>query len=142
MTQEGKTPEGETPRLTLKEALKQYLATQKFEVRTVLGPDGRRRRFFGVWLATYDTQWLAGREQNRWDEWNLYALKSGRYLLAHAYYTRWQGEVDQYDYVIFNSFDEIDDQDVLDNLRDRLCKELNVKIPLADVAVPLEGEEI
>ena len=54
--------------------------------------------FVGVELAREEGLWYGGQQQNRWHELALYQTNAGKFVLAIAYRTQWQGE-DQYDEV-------------------------------------------
>lgn len=136
--------------VTLKEALQRYierelaLLNQEWPTATVrrgCGDEAKRFKLEGFRIGDYSTRWVAGREQSRWDEVKLFALKDGRFLTATEYVTCWQGEEYEYSATIKATLDDVDDQRLLDDMRKYLCDQLNVKIPVADVAAPLSELE-
>jgi hypothetical protein len=128
-------------KLSIAEGIEAVKRTEKITTHTVIGEDGRRRKFKGIWLAGTTTEWAGGRQQSRWTEEDLYLLESGKFLVATVHRTLWQGEQNRYSYEILDSTEEIDSQILLDELRDNLCKKFNAKIPLSEVALPLEEQK-
>jgi predicted DNA binding CopG/RHH family protein len=128
-------------KLSISEAIEAVKRTEKITTHTVIDQRGRRRKFKGIWLAGTSDRWAGAREASRWTEQDLYLLESGKFLVATAYRTMWQGESDEYEYKILDTIEKIDSQILLDELRDNLCKKFNAKIPLSEVALPLEEEE-
>lgn len=60
-----------------------------------LSRDGQRAvRFQGTCLAEARGSWHRGKDQNRYYDLSVYATEDGRFVVAWAYYTRWQGEED------------------------------------------------
>lgn len=53
--------------------------------------------FKGEPIAEVDGRYVGGQEQNRWHELALYRTEAGRYVLAIAYRTIWQGESDHHE---------------------------------------------
>ncbi|MDE2439245.1 MAG: hypothetical protein KGN01_07700 [Patescibacteria group bacterium] len=124
--------------LTLAEALEAAKQVDKLKTVVVKDETGRRRKFQGTMQACTSTRWVDGREQTRWTEKTLYTTASGKFVIAMANVTCWEGEQDTYSYDILNNLDEID-QDLLDEMRKNLCEQFNAAIPLSEVATIMEG---
>ncbi len=67
----------------------------------------RPLEFEGDKLAEATTKNHAGKERNRWHEITIWKTKSGKYVAAIAYKTRWEGEADYDDAVVFDSTDQV-----------------------------------
>ena len=83
--------------------------TEYGEIEIDLYNANKTLRFTGKAIACEDDQFIAGREQNRWDLVELYETQSKKYILVSEYQTRWQGEQCTIDYQIFNSKQELID---------------------------------
>lgn len=53
--------------------------------------------FCGRLVASATTRTSTGPNQNRWDNYELYVTRAGKYVLAHEYHTQWQGESDRHE---------------------------------------------
>lgn len=64
----------------------------KNQVITLDSTNGKAVRFSGRWLASVDSKWINGQEQNRWTHLAVYRTKAGKYVLWIEHNTQWQGE--------------------------------------------------
>ncbi|MCL4499576.1 MAG: hypothetical protein M1335_04960, partial [Chloroflexi bacterium] len=63
--------------------------------------------FTGELLASADSRWDAGREQNRWTEIEVYRTDSELYVVAIQGRTLWQGEHDRHAATVCDSPEEV-----------------------------------
>ena len=126
--------------VTLQEALQRYIARKAWRLHTVKH-GATRYKFRGICIGEDSTRWENGRENSRWTEELLYATDNGKFVVATASLTRWQGESDTYTTEVVAALNDVASQALLDDLRETLCKELNVAISVAEVARPLSELE-
>ena len=100
---------------------------EKFEIKLY---DGRILRGNGRRIGVSGNQWIAGKEQNRWDEYELCKTSTGKYVLYHEFNTRWQGEESTDDFEIFQ-----DEEQLLTFVRDEDNKLLFAL--LANAGIPI-----
>lgn len=136
MTQEPDQVAEDKPTLTLEEAIATYCRTHEFKEHTAKD-GGRRYKFTAINLADWDDAWVAGRQRTRWTELSLLVRPNGKFVIAVAHRTQWQGEENTYSIKRYDTLASIDNQDLLDALREKLCENLNCKIHLSEIAIPL-----
>jgi len=71
--------------------------------------------FQGELLGSSSTRWIGSQEQTRWNEYELYKTKGGKYVLAKIYKTCWQGEVGSEEAEVYT----------LDGLRNEYSEEMS-----------------
>ena len=64
-------------------------------------------RFDGELVGDSDGQRQAGRDRNRWHDLAVYRLKDGQYVVAIAYRTQWQGELDHHEAAVVSTAKDI-----------------------------------
>jgi len=126
------------PAPTLEEGVKALIAKVGYNTHTAKDEDGRRYRFEASKLCGWWDRWRAGKEQSRWTEKDLYALKQGGYLVATAHLSQWQGELTTYAIERYEKISDIEHQGLLDELRSEIVSETGLKVPLSEIAVDLE----
>lgn len=133
------TQEPEQGTASLEAGVKALVAKVGYKTHTAKDEEGTRYRFRGAKLCGWWNKLIAGREQSRWTEEDLYALEKGGYLIARAHVSMWQGEKDTYEIERFLEDELLKlPQSLLDELRETITNETGLKIPLAEIARDLE----
>ncbi len=70
----------------------------------------RPLEFEGKALASASSRTMGGQDYSRWHELKLFQHDDGRYIVATAYRTQWQGEHDHDDVIVCNSPEEVEEQ--------------------------------
>lgn len=73
---------------------------------TLTRTGGRPLKFNGEVVAEAGSSWFMGKDQNRWHEITIYKTVGGKYVLAVAYFTRWQGEGNHYKAEVYDTITE------------------------------------
>lgn len=63
--------------------------------------------FEGEQLTAHSGWMVAGKDQTRWHEVAVYRTTSGRYVVAIAFCTRWEGEEDWYTAAVCDTLDAV-----------------------------------
>lgn len=63
--------------------------------------------FQGEVIREVDGRNNAGQEQNRWHDLAVYRTRSGKYVLAISYFSRWQGESDHHEAIVCDTAEAV-----------------------------------
>jgi len=122
--------------VSLKAGVEALVAKVGYKTHTAMDESGTRYKFKAADLCGWWNKWIAGREQTRWTEEELFQLENGTYLVTVEYVSQWQGEPTEYRIDRYEKLEELS-QHLLDKLRDEITKETSLKIPLSQIAKDL-----